>query len=226
MKFLNPVALHPFLDSARIIRASGRECNSKLPYHSQHPIILDGKHSLTKLIVHSEHSRLLHAGPKLLGASLSRNYHIIRCRTVVRSTTRGCVICRRASARPQPPILGQLPMERATPDTVFDKVGIDYAGPIYVKYGTVRKPTVTKAYICVFVSLSVKAVHLELVSDLTTGAFITSLRRFVARRGKPSLIWSDHGSNFVGAAQELKELFDFLSLQTTQKNISDFCSMQ
>ena len=220
------LALHPFLDSARILRVGGRECNSKLPYHSQHPIILDGKHSLTKLIVHSEHSRLLHAGPTLLGASLSRNYHIIRCRTVVRSTTRGCVICRRASARPQPPILGQLPMERVTPDTVFDKVGIDYAGPIYVKYGTVRKPTVTKAYICVFVSLSVKAVHLELVSDLTTGAFIASLRRFVARRGKPSLIWSDHGSNFVGAARELKELFDFLSLQTTQRNISDFCSMQ
>ena len=66
--------------------------------------------------------------------------------------------------------------------------------------------------------------HLELVSDLTTEAFIASLRRFVARRGKPSLLWSDHGSNFIGAVPKLKELFDFLHQQGTQGAISDFCS--
>ena len=48
-----------------------------------------------------------------------------------------------------------------------------------------------------------KAVHLELVSDLTSDAFVATLRRFVAYRGKPTLIWSDHGSNFVGASREL-----------------------
>ena len=103
---------------------------------------------------------------------------------------------------------------------------MDYAGPIAVKYGPVRRPTVIKAYICIFVSLTVKAVHLESVSDLTTEAFIASLRRFIARRGKPSLIWSDHGTNFVGAARELKEFNDFLSLQKTQGTISDFCFSQ
>ena len=87
-----------------------------------------------------------------------------------------------------------------------------------------RKPTVIKAYVCIFVSLSVKAVHLELVSDLSTDTFIASLRRFVARRGKPILIWSDHGSNFVGAARELRELVQFLELQKTQNLISKFCS--
>ena len=79
---------------------------------------------------------------------------------------------------------------------------------------------------CVFVSLSVKAVHLELASDLTTEAFIACLRRFVARRGKPSLIWSDNGKNFVGAKRELKELTEFLRSQQNQGIISDFCSMQ
>ena len=83
-------------------------------------------------------------------------------------------------------MMGQLPVERVTPDSVFNRVGFDYAGPVYIKYGFVRKPTIIKAYICVFVSLSVKAVHLELVSDLSTDAFIASLRRFVARRGKPA----------------------------------------
>ena len=218
--------LHPFLDSDNILRVGGRERNSKLPYNSQHPVILNGKHLLTRLFVRLEHLRLLHAGPTLLMASLCRRFHIIRCRIVVRSTTCGCVTCRRVSAKPRPPMLGQLPMERVTPDLVFNKVGIDYAGPISIKYGMVRKPTVVKSYICVFVSLSVKAVHLELVSDLTTEAFIAALRRFTARRGKPSLIWSDHGSNFVGAIRELKVMFDFLKLQTTQGVISDFCSSQ
>ncbi len=89
--------------------------------------------------------------------------------------------------------MGQLPVERVAPDSVFDRAGLDYAGPVYIKHGFVRKPTVVKAYICVFVSLSVKAVHLELVSDLSSEAFIACLRRFIARRGKPSLLWSDHG---------------------------------
>ena len=73
-------------------------------------------------------------------------------------------------------MLGQLPIERVTPDLVFDKVDVDYAGPFHLKYGHVRKPTVVKklkSYAGVFVSLSVKAVHLELVSELTTKAFLT-----------------------------------------------------
>ena len=79
---------------------------------------------------------------------------------------------------------------------------------------------------CVFVSLSVKAVHLELVSNLTTEAFIRALRRFIARRGKPCLIWSDHGTNFVGAVHELKEFIAFFQTQKTQGTLSEFCAMQ
>ena len=69
----------------------------------------------------------------------------------------------------------------------------------------------------VFVSLSVKAVHWELVTDLTSDAFISCLRRFIARRGYPSLLWSDHGSNFTGANREMKELIDCLKNKRTRK---------
>ena len=79
-------------------------------------------------------------------------------------------------------------MERVTPDSIFENVGIDYAGPLYVKYGTVRKPTILKAYVSVFISLSIKVVHLELVSDFTTESYIAALWRFIARRGYPSVI--------------------------------------
>ena len=128
--------------------------------------------------------------------------------------------------KPQFQMLGQLPTERLTPGLVFEHVGIDYAGPVYIKYGFIRKPTIVKAYVCVFVSLSVKAVHLELVSDLTTEAFIAALRRFIARRGRPSTIWSDHGTNFVGAAREIKEMIQFLEKRKSQGAISQFCAAQ
>ena len=89
------------------------------------------------------------------------------CQKAVHSIAHGCITCRRVSARPTSQILGQLPIERITPGPVFDKTGLDYAGPIYIKQGHVRKPTMVKAYI---------AVHLELVSDLTTDAFLAALR--------------------------------------------------
>ena len=73
-------------------------------------------------------------------------------------------------------MLGQLPIELVTPGTVFEKVGVDYTGPIHIKYGMARKPTTVKEYMCIFVSLTVKAVYLEVVPELTSEAFIASLR--------------------------------------------------
>ncbi len=163
------------------------------------------------------HVRLLHAGPTLVKASLGRLFHIIGLFHIV---------CRRTSAKPQPQLLGQLPQERITPGIVFVYVGIDYAGLVHLKLGRVRKPTFVKAYICLFVAMSVKAVHLEVLSDLTSAAFIACLRRFIAWRDKPYCIWSDHGSNFVGAFRELAELADFLEKQRTAGDIPDFCTTQ
>ena len=215
--------LHPYLDSGGLVRVGGRVHNAKFSYDSRHPIVLHGKHPITKLIISSEHVRLLHAGPTLVMASLCSRYHIVGCRMAVRSITRKCITCRRTTVKPKNQLLGQLPPERVTPGSVFQNVGVDYTGPFLIKYGSVRKPTIIKAYVCVFVSLSAKAVHLEMVSDLTTEAFIATLRRFIARHGRPSFIWSDHGTNFVGAARELKELAEFLERQKTQGVISQCC---
>ena len=218
--------LHPFLDSDGLIQVGGRVQNADISYNSKHPVIFHGKHSITSLMISSEHIRLLHAGPTLVMASLSRRYHVVGCRKAVRSVTRKCITCRRMTVQPQNQMLGHLPPEHITPGSVFENVGIDYAGPFYIIYGCVRKPTIVKSYACIFVSFSVKAVHLESVSDLTTDEFIATLRHFIARRDKPSLIWSDHGTNFVGASRELRELSEFLESQTTQGIISSFCSTQ
>lgn len=216
----------PIWDKDRsVIRVGGRMSNSTFSYSQSHPVILNGKHPVTKLIILSEHLRLMHAGPTLLLSSLNRRFHIIRARKTVRFVVRQCIICKRQSIKPQDQLLGQLPTERVSLATPFEKSGVDYAGPFQIKYGHVRKPTVIKTYICLFVCLTVKAVHLELVSDLTTDAFIAALRRFIARRGCPTLIWSDHGSNFVGAKNELKALQDLLSDHITQGTISEFCGL-
>ena len=88
-----------------------------------------------------EHFKFLHAGPTLVSFL---HFHIIRIRNAVRSITRACAVCRHTSVRPQPQIMGQLPLERITPGIVFENVGIDYAGPVYLKLGQVRKPPIVK----------------------------------------------------------------------------------
>ena len=112
--------LHPFIDSSGLIRVGGRVQNSDAPYSSQHPVILHGKHPVVKLLIQTEHLRLLHAGPKLLTSSLSRRFHIVGHRKIIRSITRRCVTCQRISARPHPQLMRQLPMERVTSDSVFN----------------------------------------------------------------------------------------------------------
>ena len=120
----------------------------------------------------------------------------------------------------------KLPRECLTPGLAFHQVGVDYVGPILIKSGAIRKPTVTKAYICVFTSFSVKTLLIKPVTELTMAAFIATLRRFVAQRGKPATIWSDHGTNFVGAARELNEIYKHLKATKMQESIANVRSQQ
>jgi len=100
-----------------------------------------------------------------------------------------------------PPIIAALPGFRVREAHPFSIVGIDYAGPLQMKELSLRKARIVKVYIAVFVCTTTKAVHLEPVTALSTEAFLLTLDRFVARRGLPSTIYSDCGTNFVGAAR-------------------------
>ena len=97
----------------------------------------------------------------------------------------------------------------------FYKVDVDYFGPFLVKQRRSR----IKRYGCIFSCLTTRAVHIEVASDLSTGSFINALRRFIARRGQPDEIFSDNGTNFVGAERVLRE-----SLQSLQQSkLNNFC---
>ncbi|XP_055621988.1 uncharacterized protein LOC129765600 [Toxorhynchites rutilus septentrionalis] len=126
-------------------------------------------------------------------------------RNLARKTVHNCVTCAKAKPRTIEQLMGQLPPERVSPAYPFQFVGIDYAGPIYLRPNT-RKGAPIKAYVAVFVCLVVKASHLELVTDLTSAAFIAALRRFIARRGVPTTVYCDNATNFTAAQRELKEL--------------------
>jgi len=111
--------------------------------------------------------------------------------------------------------MGDLPQQRLEQIKPFGKVGVDFAGPFDVKAALLRRLRVTKAYICIFVSMATTVVHIELASDLSTPTFIAALERFIARRGRCTDIYSDCGTNFVGANHYLKEVQEILKSPTT-----------
>ena len=88
------LCLNPFIDKSGILRVGGRQENARLSFDTRHPIILPSNHPLLKLLIQSEHLRLLHAGHLLTSASLSRRYHIVGGHKAIRSITCSCVICR------------------------------------------------------------------------------------------------------------------------------------
>ena len=143
-------SLNPFVDPVGLFRVCGRLHNFKLPYNHIHPIILHGDYSSTKLIVRSEHLRMLHAGPTLLSTTASLRFHIIGCRRLIHSITRSCIPCRRLTVWPQHQLMGRLSMERVTQGSVFEQVCVDYAGPVYIKYGFARRSTIQHMYAFLF----------------------------------------------------------------------------
>ncbi|XP_045509320.1 uncharacterized protein LOC123704888 [Colias croceus] len=205
------ISLDPYLDDHQILRVGGRLNNSVFNEDMKHPIIIPHKSHFTKLLIDEAHVSTLHGGPQIMLNYLRSMYWIIGAKGLVRQFVRRCVTCTRYSNQNNQPMMGQLPTVRVTSHRPFSKTGVDYAGPIAIRATKGRGHHATKGYICVFVCMSTKAVHLEVVSDMTAEAFIAAFKRLVARRGHVTEMWSDNGTTFVGAARQLTELFDIES---------------
>ncbi|XP_058817359.1 uncharacterized protein LOC131680663 [Topomyia yanbarensis] len=204
--------LHPSIQNG-LIRVGGRLEHAEIDSDRKHPLVLPERHPFTLLVAESIHRRTMHGGPQLTLAIMKHEFWPLRGRNLVRRVVHSCVTCAKAKPRIIEQLMGQLPPERVNRAYPFQYVGVDFAGPVYLKPAT-RKGAPIKAYVAVFVCLAVKAAHLELVSDLTSAAFIAALRRFIARRGLPSTIFCDNATNFTAAQRELKELRQlFLSQQ-------------
>lgn len=214
--------LKPFIDELGIIRVGGRISNSLVTPDQKFPIVLPDKHPLTRLIILQSHLKLFHAGPQHTLSYIRLTYWPLKARSLVRKIIHDCVTCFRVNPRSLNPIMGDLPTARVVPARPFLNTGIDYAGPFLIKDGKLRGKKLVKCYLCIFVCFSTKAVHLELVGDLTTESFLNSLKRFISRRGICSNIFSDNATNFRGADNELREISKFLYKTSKNENINHF----
>lgn len=187
-----------FTDKEGIIRLRSRVSRGEVLEDSC-SIVLPQKDAIVGKMIWKYHQVHCHVGVQTLQVILRERFWILHSRRTIQSTIRPCIKCRRFRAQPVKVPEGNLPKDRTVMGPAFDVTGVDMAGPLFTKG---KK----KVYIAIFTCATYRAVHLELCSSLTTEVFVAALRRFVARRGRPSTIYSDNGLNFVGCSSALKNV--------------------
>ena len=191
--------LKPFLVEGTL-RVGGRIRHSHLPFEIKHPIILPKRHPVTTLVIRHFHLEYGHCGPLTLRSKLrNAGIWIIDALSACSSFYQRCVPCMREEVKPLTQQMADLPPERVRVSFPFEAIGIDLIGPMWVKAGRRR----VKRWILIAVCCATRAVHLEIVFDSSTDAFINALCRLIARRGKPNDAFSDNARNFLGAEVDL-----------------------
>ena len=196
--------LDPFRDEDGTLRVGGRLKNSSEPYGVKHPVILPRDHHITRLIVKHYHEKVHHQGRGItMNAIRANGYWIVGANRCVSSVIHQCVTCRKLRGKPQVQKMADLPTERVEESPPFTYCGMDCFGPFYVKEG--RKTL--KKYGLLFTCMASRAVHVEMLDDMTTDAFINGLRCLIAIRGPVKVLYSDQGTNFVGAQHEFEKAY-------------------
>ncbi|GFY18346.1 uncharacterized protein TNCV_2047521 [Trichonephila clavipes] len=178
------LSLNPFLDKDGLLRVGGRLKFSNLSDSQKHQLILPKTHHLTDLIIIHFHKISLHSGTQTTLFLIRQYYWIPSGQNRVRRVINRCLTCFQTRIRTVNQMMGDLPKDRVVPSRPFEKVGLDFAGPIITKPNLKRSTVTLKSYIAIFICFCTKATHFEVVSDLTTDSFLASLRRFVARRSQ------------------------------------------
>ncbi|UYV82307.1 hypothetical protein LAZ67_21001675 [Cordylochernes scorpioides] len=182
-----------------ILRVKTKLIYSSDEYGFRLPVLLHGTHPLIEQMICDSHVENCHAGVQFLMNKLREKYWIVKARQTIKKIVRRCVTCRRFSAKPVVVEDAPLPATRVHNAKVFEVAGIDLAGPLYLK-------DQTKTWVVLFTCAVYRCVHLELVISLSTEDFLMALERFIKRRGRPSTIFSDNGTNFVGANNFFKKI--------------------
>lgn len=201
------ISLHPFMDNDGIIRVGNRAKHSSLPYDSKHPIIIEHASRLSQLIISESHAATGHGSVQTTMQYIRCNYWIPKLREQLRSHISKCVTCAKWNKKVAEQLMCDLPADRVNQNRAFLITGVDYAGPIDVveRYKSVTSRR--KAWIAIFVCMVTRAVHIELVSDQSSNAFLMSYERFVNRRGHCERLYSDNAKYFKGAHKELRAAF-------------------
>ncbi|XP_055614693.1 uncharacterized protein LOC129761014 [Uranotaenia lowii] len=198
--------LNPFLDDNLLLRVSGRTLACEFAsFDVSNPIILPRSDHITTLIVRYFHVRYHHQNHQTVVNELRQRYHIGGLKALYKTVRKNCQMCKNDSATPQPPLMSDLPLCRlAAFNRPFSYIGIDYFGPMIIKNGRKQE----KRWGVLATCLTIRAVHLQLVRSLTTDSCILAIRNIMCRRGVPITIYSDRGTNFIGADKELKRTLE------------------
>ena len=207
------------IDDVGILRVSSRLLLSEsLDAGFKEPVLLPHDHRFTRLLIHHYHKLANHQGIETVLNNLRERYWIIKARSAVKYSFHNCQECKIRKAKPTEPIMGLLPSARVSMQQfAFSCVGIDYFGPFHI---TVSKRRREKRYGLLFTCLTVRAVHLEVTSSLSTDSTLMAVSRFVDRRGTPSEFCSDNGTSFRGASRELRTMLQDLDHHRIQKKLA------
>ncbi|XP_055630813.1 uncharacterized protein LOC129771320 [Toxorhynchites rutilus septentrionalis] len=191
------------IDDQGVIRQNSRiRTADHLRYDIRYPVILPKDHLVTSLLIDWYHRLYRHCNTETVVNEIRQSYIIPKLRTMVKKVSRSCQYFKVRKIIPQVPPMAPIPAVRLI-DHVrpFTYVGVDYFGPLLVKIGRSN----CKRWVALFTCLTVRAVHLEIVHNLSTLSFISCVRRFVSRPGAPVEFFSDNGTNFHGAERILRE---------------------
>ncbi|XP_065197606.1 uncharacterized protein LOC135829128 [Sycon ciliatum] len=166
-------------------------------------------HAMQLLVRHYREKAGHSSGVKETMTQLQERFWVIAAREVIPATKveAACNYCKRKKARPAKQVMAPLPKSLLSePLEAFARTSVDYAGPFETKQG--RGQRRAKQYLCLFTCMTSRAVHLEMATSLSTDCFLNAFERFCSRRGVPTHVRSDNGTNFVGAQRELQELIN------------------
>ena len=191
------LAFNPFLDIFGVLRVGGRLNKATLQRAEKNPIILSAHQHISTLLVLHYHSEVRHQDRHFTeGAVRAAGYWIIGCKRLISSLIHKCVKCRRMRGKQMSQQMSDLHQDRLQPGPPFSSVGVDTFGPWEVVTRRSRGGIL-------FTCLSTRAVHIEVMEELSSSSFINALRRFMAIRGSVKIFQSDRGTNFIGATDAL-----------------------
>ncbi|XP_072398242.1 uncharacterized protein [Diabrotica undecimpunctata] len=218
-------ALNPFLsEKTGLLHVGGRLEFAPISFEQKHPLLLPSNHSVVKLMIKQMHVKLEHAGALTTLSNFRSKYWPISGLRQTKKIIHDCVKCFRFMTPKSTQLMADLHPDRVLSTRPFQKVSVDYGGFFMIRSFHLRKAPLYKAYIAFFICMTTKCVHIELVTGLTADAFILTLKRFIARRSAPEIIWSDNATNFYGSRNQLLELNELFKSKNFSQRITNFCS--